>query len=54
MATSNSQEELWATILDKPGGVRKAFLRIQLEMASDEDLQAWLNKRPHLFKVALP
>lgn len=54
MATSNSQEELWATLLDKPGGVMKAFLRTSLELASDEELQAWLNEWPHLFKVALP
>ena len=54
MATPTGQEELWATLLDKPGGMRRAFLRTHLEMASDEELQAWLNERPHLFKVALP
>ena len=54
MATSNSQEELWATLLDKPGGVKNAFLRTHLEVASNEELQAWLNERPHLFKLALP
>ena len=54
MATSIWQEEVWATLLDKPGGVKKAFLRTHLEMASDDELQRWLNEVPHLFKVAMP
>ena len=47
-----SEQHLWADVFDRPGSfVKKPYVRGQLALPSDEDVNAWLKDRQHLFKV---
>ncbi len=47
-----SEQQLWLAIIDRPGGcVKKSYVTSQLALSSDEDSNAWLMDRPHLFQV---
>lgn len=49
---SDAEDQLWATISDKPGSsIKKGQVKALLGLSTDDATEEWLKTRPHLFKV---